>query len=88
MFSEGVCGKVGIFHNGKNPIEVFFPLEDGISFAYCLGMSMIKHHGYHQEKRVSGRGQGWRQSSSGQDPRVGAPHTVSIYKKLGLYPRH
>ena len=25
MFSEGVCGKVGIFHNGKNPIEVFFP---------------------------------------------------------------
>ena len=24
IFSEGICGKVGIFHNVKNPIEVFF----------------------------------------------------------------
>ena len=23
IFSEGICGKVGLFHNGKNPIEVF-----------------------------------------------------------------
>ena len=34
---EGVSGKILIFHNGKNPIEVFFPLEDGISFAYSQG---------------------------------------------------
>ena len=32
IFSEGICGKVGIFHNGKNPIEVFLfklPLDVG-----------------------------------------------------------
>ena len=32
IFSEGICGKVGIFHNEKNPIEGFFftlPLDVG-----------------------------------------------------------
>ena len=34
IFSEGVCGKIWIFHNGKMVIELFFLLRLTIGFCY------------------------------------------------------
>ena len=53
-------------------------LRSDLLEASQLSVSVMKQHGYYQEKRIPRRGQGWRQSSSGQDPRVGSPHTVII----------
>ena len=47
IFSEGICGKVGIFYNGKNPIEVIFfklPLDvgDQPGLVYVSPQSFVK----------------------------------------------